>query len=75
MRDDAGINSQVIPVLIFVFVSIVLGGGAILYHSTACHARWDGSRVSQWGLFSGCRWESEGKLVPESRIWFERNPE
>ena len=69
MREDA------VALIVLVCGVIILGAGAIMYNSTACYSRWDDSRKSQWGFFSGCRVESAGKMVPESRIWFERNPE
>jgi hypothetical protein len=55
-------------------LAIVAGFVATIAVSAAkCDARWDGVRASEWGLFSGCRVLSDGKFVPENRIWYERN--
>ena len=36
-----------------------------------CNARWP-DRPHEWGLLSGCMVEHNGQMIPEDRIWFER---
>ena len=58
---------------VFVLFGVV-GGLAMWLNATSCHARWSqADRITQWGFFSGCLVQSEGKFVPEKRIWYERN--
>ena len=59
--------------LIAVSFFLLVGVGAIWLKQTECSARWDGVRKSEWSIFSGCRVESRGKMIPETRIWYERN--
>ena len=49
---------------------VVLLGVAAVFNSISCDARYD---VSQYGIFTGCMVQHEGQMVPEDRIWFERN--
>ena len=70
---DTGME-LVIVVVVGVLIFGALGGGAVWFKSEQCQARWADSRESEWGLLSGCLVEDNGQMVPEDRIWFERNP-
>ena len=50
------------------------GFGAYYLGKQGCEARWGQSgRDSSYGFFQGCLVESDGKFVPQDRIWYERN--
>ena len=61
-------------IVIGMFLLIALAASAAFF-SVRCDARWADTRPSQWTPISGCLVESNGKMVPEDRIWFERNPD
>lgn len=46
-----------------VIMSFVYVGNRI-----ACHYRWEGTHPSEYGLFSGCRIQKDGKWFPERTI-------
>jgi len=50
-------------------IPIFLG---LIYDIERCDSRWP-NRESSWGFFSGCLVEHKGVMVPEDRVWFERN--
>ena len=56
---------------------IMLGsaiGGAYYLGKRGCEARWEHTdRETSHGFFQGCLVETDGVLVPEDRIWYERN--
>ena len=52
-----------------IFFVLILGGSAV-FKAVSCNARYD---VSQYGIFTGCMVQHEGQMVPEDRVWFERN--
>jgi hypothetical protein len=61
-----------------IIVVVVAVAGALSVGLTLkkmqCEARWaDTGRTAEWGYLSQCRVESGGKMVPEDRIWYERN--
>lgn len=38
----------------------------------SCNERWKDTRDHEWRWFAGCMVESNGKFVPEDRVWFEQ---
>lgn len=55
------------------FMAALLGGtfaGATWFKSSQCEARYE---VSEYSVFTKCMVLHEGQMVPEDRVWFERN--
>lgn len=53
--------------LVVAFVVVIL---TITYvgNRIACHYRWEGTYTTEYGLFSGCRVQKDGKWLPERTI-------
>jgi len=58
-------------------MALVMGGifaAAYPLQKMACESRWSQSgRVAEFGIFQGCLVESNSVMVPENRVWYERN--
>lgn len=58
-------------------MALAMGGifaAAYPFQKAACESRWSQSgRASEFGIFQGCLVESNGVMVPENRVWYERN--
>lgn len=67
-----GIKEMVIIVLCVILFFTGVIWGAVWFNEAQCHARWRDQSV-EWSILTGCMIMTDGRLVPESRLWFERN--
>jgi len=57
--------------LIIIATALMITGG-FWFESIQCENRWQ-DRDSEFSVTTGCLVEYEGVMVPEDRVWFERN--
>ena len=71
--DDFGPSPIGIIAILLVVFAMFFGIG-MLFTAKSCHVRWERTdRAVTWGVFSGCLVESNDQMVPEARVWYERN--
>ena len=58
--------------LVIIIVLLPFAGPIYFLENKSCHSKWEQVGHTEYGFFTGCLVEYEGRLVPADKVWFDR---